>query len=104
MKRNKLNILLFFLFLLVGCSGLLAQHFTASVSRSTVSVGEQFEVSFSVDANASGFEAPTFSGFDIYSGPNESTSVQFINGNVSQSITFSYILSGKAEGTYNLFP
>ena len=104
MKRKGLNILFLFLLLVAGYGSLFAQHFTASVSKATVGTGEQFEVSFSIDANASGFEAPAFSGFDIYSGPNESTSVQFINGNVSQSVTFSYILAGKTEGTYTLGP
>jgi len=98
MKLIRFKIL-FILFALAGCTGLYAQHLTASVSRNTVSVGEQFEVNFAINANASGFEAPSFSNLDVYSGPNESTSVEFVNGNVSQSVTFSYIVAAKQEGT-----
>jgi hypothetical protein len=105
MKSRKLKIsFLGFILALAGCAGLHAQHFTASVSRNTVGVGEQFEASFSIDANASGFEAPALTNFDVYSGPNESTSVEFVNGNVSQSITFSYILAAKQEGTFSIGP
>jgi len=102
MKRGKLKILLSFFLLLVGCAGLYAQSFTASASKQTVGVGEQFEISYSINTNASGFTPPAFTGFDVYSGPNETTSVEFINGSSSQSLTFSYILAAKQEGTYTL--
>jgi len=100
MKWNKLKILSFTILLAIaGCSGVFGQTLNASVSRNTVGVGEQFEVSFSINANASGFEPPSFSNLDVYSGPNESTSVEFVNGNVSQSVTFSFIVAAKQEGT-----
>jgi hypothetical protein len=102
MKRGKLKILLSFFLLVAGCAGLYAQHFTASSSKPTVGVGEQFEVSYSIDANASGFTAPAFTGFDVYSGPNETTAVEFVNGTSSQSLTFSFILAAKQEGTFTL--
>jgi hypothetical protein len=98
MNPGKLKILFFFA-LIIGCTRLLAQNFTASASRNTVGVGEQFEVSFAINANASGFTPPSFTNLDVYSGPNESTSVEFVNGNVSQSVTFSFIVAAKQEGT-----
>lgn len=103
MKQAGLKIyVLFILFAAAGCTSLYAQRLAASVSRNPVGVGQQFEVSFTINANASGFQPPSFAGFDVYSGPNESSSVEFSNGNVSQSITFSYILAPKKEGTYTI--
>ncbi|HEY4799430.1 MAG TPA: BatD family protein, partial [Bacteroidia bacterium] len=39
-----------------------------------------------------------------YSGPNQSSSVQIINGSMSQSITLSYYLAAKKEGTFTIGP
>ena len=94
----------FLIIALVGCTTLYSQTFKASASRTTVGTGEQFQIEYSIDANAGGFHPPAFAGFDVYSGPNESQSVQFINGNVSQSISVSYILAGKQEGTFTIGP
>ena len=76
--------------------------FTASVSKSTVGTGEQFEITFSTDANGDRFSPPSFSGFQVLSGPNESTSMTSINGNTSVSTSFSYILMGVKEGDYTI--
>jgi hypothetical protein len=35
-------------------------------------------------------------------GPNNSSSMQWVNGNVTQSVTYSYILKPKQEGTFKL--
>lgn len=105
MNQEKRKIVLITLLLAIaGCFSAYAQRLTASVSNNPVGVGQQFQVSFSFNANGSGFQPPSFSGFDVYSGPNESTSVEFVNGNVSQSITFSYILAAKKEGTFTFGP
>lgn len=71
-------------------------------AKSTVAVGERFQVSYSLNTNGSGFRAPSFSGFDILSGPNQSTSMQFVNGNMSQSLTYSFILQASKEGTFTI--
>lgn len=79
-----------------------AQSFKAEASKTTVGVGEQFQVDYSIGAQAGGFRPPSFDGFDVYSGPNESSSFQFINGNVSQNISISFILAAKQEGTFTI--
>lgn len=73
-------------------------------AKSTVSVGERFQISFSLNNNGSGFKAPSFAGFEILSGPNQSTSMQFVNGNMSQSLTYSYVLQAAKEGTFTITP
>ena len=83
-----------------------AQSFTASVQNTTVFEGEPFEVSFTFqgsDINSlSNFVAPNFGGLKIISGPNQSTSMQIINGNVSASRTTSFIVVAPNIGKYTI--
>lgn len=92
------------LILLLNVTGMMAQTLSATVSRNPVGVNEQFQLSFSLNGGGSSFRAPSLNDFHILSGPNQSTSMQFINGAVSQSLTFSYILQPKKEGTFKIDP
>ncbi|MBI4945425.1 MAG: protein BatD [Bacteroidetes bacterium] len=83
-------------------SDLYAQKFTASVNKNRVAVGEVFQLDFSINANGRNFTPPSFGDFTVYSGPNQSTSMQIVNGNMSQSITLSYYLAAKKEGTFTI--
>ncbi len=76
--------------------------FVASVNKTTVGTGEQFEVTFSVDGNADKYIPPSFNGFQVLSGPNESNSITSINGNTTVSISVSYILMAPKEGEYTI--
>jgi len=76
--------------------------FTASVSSNQVGTGEQFQIDFSVSANAENFNPPSFSGFQVLSGPNQSTSMTSINGNTTVSNAFSYILMPVKEGEFTI--
>jgi hypothetical protein len=76
--------------------------FTSSVSKNRIVVGEQFQLSFSINTNASNFNAPDLSNFVVYSGPNQSSSMQIINGSVSQTISISYVLAAKKEGKFSI--
>ncbi len=84
----------------------IAQNFTASVNSTTVSEGEPFEVSFTFegsDINSIGnFTPPSFGGLKMISGPNQSTSMQIINGNVTASRTFSYVLVASSLGKFTI--
>src|ERR1700741_391667 len=99
--QNKKSINFLILFLLTATS-VFSQKFTAQVSKNKVAAGEMFQLTFSVNASASNFKAPNLSDFDVYSGPNQSTSMQIINGNMSQSISLSYVLSPKKEGKFTI--
>ena len=78
--------------------------FKASVSNSQISLGERFRLTYTVNANASGFEQPDLSAFNVYSGPNQGSNVQIINGSFSQTISYYYILAPKSEGTFTIGP
>ena len=80
--------------------------FTASVDRNSVALGEQFELTFSLNGSsaAGNFQAPALTAFLVLSGPNQSTNMQFINGAVSSSIAYSYTLQPRAEGKFTIGP
>lgn len=102
--QANIKALLLFLFVLILGHLALAQDasFTASVSKNRVVVGEQFQVSFTINTNASNFNAPDFSNFVTYSGPNQSSSMQVVNGSMSQTISINYILAAKKEGKFTI--
>lgn len=95
---------LFLIFCL--CSPLLSWSqdgsFTASVSSNTVAIDEQFQISFTLNVSGKSFQPPSFDDFMILSGPNQSQSMQFVNGNMSQSLSFTYYLQPKAAGTFKI--
>lgn len=101
--KKKYSILLL---LLLQVSLLFAADikFTASVSKTEVGTTEQFEVTFTVNANGDRFTPPSFNGFLVVSGPNVSTSMSVINGNASSSMAYSYDLIAVKEGTYTIGP
>ncbi len=85
---------------------LLGQTFTASANNTTVGLDQQFEVLFTFAGQnvngASNFNAPKFTGFTVVSGPNQSTSMQFVNGSVSGSMTYSYYLQPQRTGKFTI--
>jgi uncharacterized membrane protein len=70
-----------------------------------VSAGDRIQVSFVLE-NASGnnFKPPSFKGFSVLSGPNQSQNTQWINGVTSSSVTYSYILSADVAGKFTINP
>lgn len=87
---------------------LFAQQFRVSADKTTVEQNERFQIYYEFDAtdlNAiKSFQPPSFKGLNVISGPNQSTSMQIINGQMSASITFSFILYGKNIGTFTISP
>ena len=73
-----------------------------------VNVGEQFRVTFSVNAKGSDFKSPDFKTFRVLTGPNvsSSSSVQIINGNMTKSVNYSYnyVLVATKQGKYTISP
>ncbi len=101
---DKLKITLFTLLLLAA--NLFAQEFNVSADKSTVAQNERFQIYFTFqngDINKiSNFKPPTFSGLKVLSGPNESRSMQIINGQVSGSLTYSFVVVAEEVGTANI--
>ncbi|MCK9408438.1 MAG: BatD family protein [Bacteriovoracaceae bacterium] len=75
--------------------------FTAGVDKNPVAADEQFTLEFTVTtsgASPKNFRTPDFGKVLVLSGPNQSTSMQIINGSVTSSQTFSYILQAREPG------
>lgn len=73
-----------------------------------VEVGEQFRLTYSLNSKPSNFKPPTIAGFEVIAGPStsSSTSIEIINGKVTQqqSVSYTYILEATAEGKYTIPP
>ena len=81
-------------------------QFQAGVDRTQVGSGEQFTLQFTLSNAGTGggtnLQLPDLSKFHIMSGPNQSSSMQIINGAVSSSVTYSYILQPKEVGKFTI--
>src|SRR5688500_10888876 len=99
--KYPLSLLSVIFFMLVS-SFAFSQSLTASVSRNPVGVNEQFQLTYSLNASGSSFKSPPLGDFMVLSGPNQSTSMQFINGNMSHSVSMSFILQPRKEGTFKI--
>ena len=107
--KSNLVILLYSLFHILSASQLnFAQEFTASVKETNVADNERFQISFTFSGksinNLSKFTPPTFENFLILSGPNQSTSIQIINGAQSASLTYSFVIQPKSVGSFTIGP
>ena len=99
------NVFKILLFLMLFVSQISAQEFETTADRTTVGVGERFQVYFTFKGESneiSGFRPPSFEGLRVLSGPNQSTNMQIINGQVNSSITFSFILTPVSEGEFTI--
>jgi hypothetical protein len=97
------KIITVLLFLLPAAS-LHAQKLTATVSRNKLAAGENFELTFALNADGTAFKAPNLSDFIVYYGPNLHRNVTMVNGNVSQFVSYSYMLAPKKEGKFTIGP
>ncbi|MEI8201681.1 MAG: BatD family protein [Bacteroidota bacterium] len=105
MKLISKHIVLWGLVLLNLVSFAQSPKLTAS-APSAVANGQQFRVTYSFNQQGSNFKGPSFKDFNYLTGPNQSssTSMQIMNGNVTQSVsyTYTYILQAAKEGTFEI--
>jgi len=87
---------------------LIAQQLKVSADKTTVQQNERFQIYYEFEAanlnSIKSFRPPSFKGLNVISGPNQSSSMQIINGQMSAAITFSFILFGSQPGTYSVSP
>lgn len=89
---------------LFSISNLQAQKLTVQVSANKVQVGSAFQIVFTVNAQPSTYTPPNFKDFDVFSGPNTSQSMQYVNGSLSQSFSISFLIAAKKEGKLQIGP
>ncbi len=104
------RFLLYILFSVLSVSTMLADNVTITVdAETTVEVNSNFRVRFTINTqDISNFQAPDFKGLEVVYGPATSrqTSMQSINGKVTQSstISFTYTLTAMNPGQYTIGP
>lgn len=76
------------------------QQFSVSVSRDTVLMGNTLKVDFTLKNVQGKFEGPEFASFDVLMGPNTSSSYSNINGKVTNTSKYTYIIKPREEGDY----
>lgn len=98
------------LFIFIVCFGISfqnnAQELSASVNETTVADNERFQVTFTFSGksinNLSKFSPPSFENFLILSGPNQSTSIQIINGAQSAQLSYTFVVQPKSLGNFTI--
>ncbi len=94
---KKLLILIFFIPLVA-----LSQSFRATVDRTVLEIGDRLTVTYSTDGDGSNFRAPKFNDFKLLMGPSQSQNIQIINGKISRSLSFSFVLEAIKEGKFTI--
>ena len=73
----------------------------ATVNKNTVSLNETFEYKVEISGGSTNLptpKLPRFEALTVLSGPNTSTSIQFINGKMTSSKSYSYYLQAQKVG------
>ena len=101
MKQNSIKFILAFMLFAVG--NVFSGNVTikASVSSNPVALNANFQYSIEISGNSTSLPSvkfPDLSNFYILSGPNTSTNMQWMNGKMSSSKTYSFILQPKKLG------
>ena len=76
--------------------------FEAEVSKTKLGVNENLRVDFKMNKDGDNFSPPTFNGFRVVGGPNQSVSNSWINGVRTFSKTYSYFLTPEQKGNYTI--
>ncbi|MFQ3182658.1 MAG: hypothetical protein ACJA17_000184 [Polaribacter sp.] len=75
----------------------------ASVSKNKLGVNQRLQVKFSIDKQGGdNFSPPNFNNFKVVGGPSQSVSQSWINGTVSFTQSYSYILEPKRKGELSI--
>lgn len=104
MVTKQLYILL--LFCLIGKLSVAQDvEFVTKISDETVSINEQFKVVFEINASGSNFRPPVLTdNFRVLGGPLSSSQMRYVNGKISSSLSYTYILKPISEGDFIIEP
>ncbi len=99
----KLKNFIYIVFFVLSCGITQAQvQFEAKVSKKKLGINERLRVDFIMNQDGDNFNPPSFEGFRVVGGPNQSISNSYINGKRSYSKTYSYFLSPKSKGKFTI--
>ncbi|MDT0647411.1 BatD family protein [Zunongwangia sp. F260] len=98
----KLKILFISLFLFTANLLQAQVRFEANVSKEKLGINERLRVDFEMNQDGDNFRPPSFNGFRIIGGPNQSVSRSIINGKGSYSKTYTYFLQPESRGNLTI--
>ncbi len=99
----KSYLMLCLVVLALSCNQVIAQVKFSISAPSSVPVNQAFQLNVTLEnANGSNPRLGAMPDFQVVGGPSSSTNMQWINGNVTQSVTYSYVLKPKQEGTFKI--
>lgn len=87
------------IFLLIFSHSFAQVSFQAKVSKNRMGVNERLRITFEMNQNGDNFNPPTFDGFTVVGGPNQSVSNSWVNGVKSFSKSYTYFLTPTKKGT-----
>lgn len=87
---------------------LLAQqevNFSASIGGQTISLYQTVDIRFKIEGtDYRDFQIPDFPGFEIVSGPYQSSQFQYINGKSTRMASYTYTLRAIEVGKFKIKP
>ncbi|MDT0676426.1 BatD family protein [Autumnicola musiva] len=90
-------------FLIISAGLLQAQvQFEASVSKKKLGINERLRVDFEMNQDGDNFRPPSFNGWRVIGGPNQSVSRSIFNGKSSYSKTYTYFLQPESRGKLSI--
>ena len=104
MKLMKLKFYIS-LFICLLSIPLVAQEATlkAKVSKNKLGVNQRLRIEFSIDKQGGdNFSPPNFTNFKVVGGPSQSVSQSWINGKVTFSQSYTYIIQPKRKGAFSI--
>jgi len=93
------------LFICLLSISLVAQEATlkAKVSKNKLGVNQRLRIEFSIDKQGGdNFSPPKFTNFRVVGGPSQSVSQSWINGKVTFSQSYTYIIQPKRKGAFSI--
>ena len=101
MNRQK-HIWVFIFVVLFAFASQAQVTFQTKVSRKKLGINERVRVDFVMNADGDDFNPPSFEGFRVVGGPNQSISNSYINRKRTYSKTYSYFLSPLKQGNLRI--
>jgi hypothetical protein len=77
-------------------------NFTASVDKNPVALNDNFKLILTLENANGNINPPDLKDFKLIFGPAKSTNYQFVNGQASSSISFTYTLAPRQEGSFTI--
>jgi len=97
-----LRIFILSFFLAISSLSFAQVKFEANLSKNKLGINERLRVDFEMNQDGDNFKPPSFNGFTVVGGPNQSVSNSWINGKRTYSKTYTYFLAPQGRGEYTV--